>query len=57
MQIRLRGTENEVYAMREWLPALFPVVRRVVIRKDHDGPQYRLYADVYPWVGAGRPSE
>jgi hypothetical protein len=53
MQIRIRGTKNEIDAMREWLPTLFPVVTRIAIRKDRDGPLYRLYADVYP---TGRPA-
>jgi hypothetical protein len=53
MQIRIHGTRDEVTAMREWLPRLFPVVQRVQVKKDHDGPLYRLYADVYP---TGRPA-
>ena len=48
MQIRIHGTKHEVDAMAEWLPAIFPVVQRVRIRKDNDGPLYRLYADIYP---------
>jgi hypothetical protein len=53
MQIRIRGTKNEIEAMAEWLPALFPVVTRIFVRKDHDGPLYRLYADVHP---TGQPA-
>ncbi|HLX49513.1 MAG TPA: hypothetical protein VKS82_14385 [Streptosporangiaceae bacterium] len=48
MQLSLHGTKHEIYAMAEWLPAVFPLVKRTRIRKDSDGPLYRLYADVYP---------
>ena len=48
MHIRIHGTKNEVEAMREWLPLLFCVVEYVHIRKDRNGPLYRLYADVHP---------
>jgi len=53
MHIRIHGTRDEITAMREWLPRLFPVVDRVRIYPDRTGPLYRLYADVYP---TGRPS-
>ena len=52
MQIRLYGPKDEIEAMREWLPSLFPVVERVRVHKERDGTWYRLYADVYP---TGRP--
>jgi hypothetical protein len=48
MQLSLHGTKHEVQAMAEYLPAIFPVVKRVRIRKDSTGPLYRLYADIYP---------
>jgi hypothetical protein len=54
MQLRIHGSKNEVYAMAEWLPSLFPLVKRIRIRKDRDGFGYRLYADVYP---TGRTSQ
>ena len=48
MEIRIRGTRDEVAAMQFYLPAIFPVVTGLRIRKDRSGPLYRLYADVYP---------
>jgi hypothetical protein len=54
MELRIHGSKNEVEAMAEWLPALFPVVKRVRIRKDSDGPLHRLYADVYPTGRTGQ---
>jgi hypothetical protein len=48
MQIRIRGTKNEVEAMREWLPLLFCVVEYAHITKENDGPFYQLDADVHP---------
>ncbi len=52
MQIQLKGTEHEVYAMAEWLPSLFPVVGTVHISKDHG--TYQLDAKVR-CVPAGTP--
>jgi hypothetical protein len=46
MQIQIRGTQHEVYAMADWLPLLFCVVGSVHISRDHD--LYRLDADVHP---------
>ena len=51
MQLRIRGTHDEVHAMREWLPLLFCVVEYAHITQD--GPTYQLDADVHPL----RPSE
>jgi hypothetical protein len=47
MQLHIHGTKHEVDAMAEWLPSLFCVVEFVHVYKDHDGPLYRLDADVH----------
>jgi hypothetical protein len=51
MQLLIRGTQHEVYAMAEWLPSLFAVVGPVHISTEQDlrteQDLYRLDANVH----------